>query len=86
MSPVFAIIFVLVIIFVLICLECILRKKISYVVTKAIEDEHSIEIKIRDIITKNPSSEIIVICCLTNQETLLILNKLKDEFSQLHII
>lgn len=86
MSPIYAIIFVLFVFFVLILLECILRKKISYIVENFNEDESVIESQIREIIFKNPTSEIIILCTPKNPDTLVILDKLQVDYPQLHII
>lgn len=83
MAPILA---VLIIIFVLLLLECLLRKRVSYIVTNLDVDEEAIEVKIRDIIYMHPNSEIIVFCTPKNPEYVSILNKLQDEFSQLHIV
>ncbi len=86
MSPVYAIVFVLFIIFILNCLECVLRKKVSYVIKNLNEDEAFIEARIREIIFKNPKSEIIILCTSKNPDTLTILTKLQEEYTQLHTI
>lgn len=86
MSPVYAIVTVLIVFFILICLECILRKRVSYIVENLNEDEEIIESRIRETIFKNPSSEIIILCTPKNPDTLTILSKLEKEFPQLHII
>lgn len=86
MSPVFAIIFVLLVVFVLICLECILRKRIAYIVENLNADEEVIESRIREIIFKNPTSEIIILCTPKNPDTITILEKLQEDFPQLYII
>ena len=86
LSPIMAIICILLIVFALICLECILRKRISYIVSALNEDENDFETKIRKIILENPKSEIVVLCTAKSPEITTILDKLKEEFSQLHII
>lgn len=86
MSPIYAIVFVLFVVFVLICLECILRKKVSYIVKNLNEDETVIEARIREIIFKNPKSEIVILCTSKNPDTVTILEKLQGEYQQLHII
>lgn len=86
MSPVYAIVFVLFVFFILICLECILRKRVSYIVANLNEDEDVIESQIRETIFKNPTSEIIILCTPKNPDTITILSKLEEEFPQLHII
>ena len=86
LSTVTAIICILLIVFALICLECILRKRISYIISAINEDEKNFEAKIRKIILENPKSVIVLLCTAKNTETTTILNKLKEEFSQLHII
>lgn len=86
MSPIYAIVFVLFVIFALICLECVLRKKVSYIVKNLNEDETVIEARIREIIFKNPKSEIAILCTSKNPDTVTILTKLQEEYPQLHII
>ena len=86
MSPIYAIIFVLFVFFVLICVECILRKQISYIVKNINEDEDVIELQIRETIFKNPTSEIIILCTPKNPDTITVLDKLQEDFPQLHII
>ena len=86
MSPVYAIILVLIVFFLLICLECILRERVSYIVTNLNEDEEAVESRIRETIFKNPTSEIIILCTPKNPETITVLTKLEKEFPQLHII
>ena len=86
MSPILAITIVLLTVFILICLECILRKRVSYIVSTLDEDEMAIEIKIRKIIFENPRSEIIILCTPKNPDTITVLTKLQDDYPQLHII
>lgn len=86
MEPYLATVFILMIIFFLICIECILRKKVSYIVKEYNENMDLIESHIREIIFLNPKSEIIVVCTPKSPETLTILNNLEKEYSQLHII
>ncbi len=86
MTPLFAIIFLLLIVFILICLECILRKRVSYIVSNLNEDQDFIEARIREIIFQNPKSEIIILCTPKNPDTITVLTKLQEEFSQLHIM
>ena len=88
LSPLIAIIFVLSVFFILICLECILRKKISYIVKNlnVEEEEETIECKIRETVFKNPTAEIIILCTPKNPDTILILEKLEKDFPQLHIL
>jgi len=80
------IIIILIIVFFLTCLECILRKRVSYIVSTINDDSEIIESRIRELIFLNPKSEIVVLCTPWNPETLTILEKLSDEYSQLHII
>lgn len=86
LSPVFAVVFVLFIFFILICLECILRERVSYIIANLNEDEEVIESRIRETIFKNPKSEIIILCTPKNPDTITILTKLEEEFPQLHIL
>jgi cellulose synthase/poly-beta-1,6-N-acetylglucosamine synthase-like glycosyltransferase len=86
MTPTIAIIFILLIVFFLICLECILRKRVSYIISNLNEEQDVIESHIREIIFLNPQSEIIVICTPRDSETLTVLTKLQNEYPQLHII
>ena len=86
MTPIYAIVFLLFVFFILICLECILRERVSYIVTNLNEDEEVIESQIRETIFKNPTSEIIILCTPKNPDTITILSKLEEEFPQLHII
>jgi len=86
MSSVLAVICILLIVFLLICLECVLRKRVSYVVSSLNKEEETFEAQIRDIISKNPSSEILIFCTARKPETIIVLEKLKEEFSQLHIL
>ena len=81
-----AVIFILLIIFFLICIECILRKRVSYIISNLNEEQDIIESRIREIIFLNPNSEIIVLCTPRNPNTLTILTKLQEEYAQLHII
>jgi len=86
LSPIYALVFVLFVCFIIICLECILRKKISYIVKNLNENEDAIESQIRETIFKNPTSEIIILCTPKNSDTITILGKLQEDFPQLHII
>ena len=86
LTPALAIICILIIIFILICLECILRKRVSYFYEIFDQDEEAIELKIREIIGTNPDSEIIILCTPKNPDTITILDKLTSDFPQLHII
>lgn len=63
-----------------------MRKKVSYIVKNLNEDEASAEARIREIIFKNPKSEIVIFCTPKNPDTITILSKLQAEYSQLHII
>ena len=81
-----AIVFILLIVFFLICLECILRKRVSYIISNLNEEQDIIETRIREIVFLNPKSEIIVLCTPRNPEILTVLTKLQNEYSQLHII
>ena len=86
LSPLYAIVCVLIIIFFLICIECILRKRVSYFIANLNEEDETIESRIREIIFLNPKSEIILLCTPRNPEAITILSKLQEEYSQLHII
>lgn len=86
MSSVYAVVFVLFIVFFIICVECILRKEISYIVKNLNEDENAIEFKVREIVLKNPKSEIIILCTPKNPDTITVLDKLQEDFPQLHIL
>lgn len=86
MTPLLAITCVLSIIFVLILIECILRKKVSYVIENLDSDENVIEMRIREIINANPTAEIIILCTPKSPDAITILNKICYEFPQLHII
>lgn len=86
MTPTLAIICFLIVVFILICLECFLRKRVLYFYESIDRDEEYIELKIRDIINKNPASEIIILCTPKHPDTITILDKLSIDFPQLHII
>ena len=86
LTPLYAIVCVLMVIFFLICVECILRKRVSYFIANLNEDDEVIESRIREIIFLNPKSEIILLCTPRNPEEMTILTKLEEEFSQLHIL
>ena len=85
-TPTLAIICILIIVFILICIECILRKRVSYFYEVFDQDEEAIELKIRKIISSNPNSEIIILCTPKKPDTIAILDKLIFDFPQLHII
>ena len=86
MKATVAIIFILLIVFFLICLECLLRKRVSYIISYLDDEIENIESKIHEIIFLNPNSEIVVICTPKCNETLTILDKLSNDYTQLHII
>ena len=86
MPPSVAIIFMLLIVFFLICLECLLRKRVSYIVSDLNEEQEIIESRIREIIFLNPKSEIIVLCSPKTPEVLTVLTKLQNEYPQLQIL
>ena len=81
-----SVIAVLLVIFLIISLECILRRRFSYIYTAVENAEDCIEAQLRILLRENPKSEVIVINKTQNAETDEILKKLSQDFPEIHII
>ncbi len=87
MSPLsVAIITVLSVIFIVVALKAVLMKKVSYIVTSVSELSGIAELRLRALMRKNPHSEIYVASNVTDSETEIILNKMSEDYPQIHII
>ena len=83
---VISVIAVLLVIFLIISLECVMRRNFSYIYTTVEKAENCIEAQLRILLKKNPRSEIIVINKTQNPENEEILKKLAQDFPEIHII
>ncbi|MBO5060813.1 MAG: hypothetical protein J6C82_07865 [Clostridia bacterium] len=81
-----AIITVLSVIFIITALECLCRKKVSYILTTSGEIADNIEVRLRVLLKKNPRSEIFVADNSHTDEAKIILEKLSADYPQIHII
>lgn len=81
-----AVVFVLCVIFVIIALDALLARKYSSIMTFAEEYDDDIEIRLRTLMRKNPNSEIIVVDKSHSQYTHSVLEKLENDFPEIHII
>ena len=79
-----AVVFSLLTIFLVILLSVILKKHTNSLYEK-IDDTQAIEITIRDLIRKHPTSEIHIFCTGRNSECMQIAHKLAQDFPQIHI-
>lgn len=82
----FALILVLLVIFVIICVNAITKKQISYIYTNAENDADSIEAIVREILWRKSSSEIVIAVYGEDDEADEILKRLRKDFPQIHII
>lgn len=74
------------VIFIVICISAFTKKQLSYFYTEVDNNADSIEVTIREILRKMPASEIVVITYGKDAEAVEILQRLKNEFPQIHII
>ena len=81
-----SIVLILSVIFIILLLGGLAKKQSSYVYTHSCGDADSIEAEIREMLWKNPCSEIVAVAYGNDNETEEILEKLKNDFPQLHII
>lgn len=81
-----AVVFVLCVIFVIIALDALLKRRYSSIMTFAGEHDDDIEIRLRTLMRKNPDSEIIVVDKSRSPYTHTVLEKLENDFPQIHII
>ena len=81
-----SVILILVVIFLIVSLDAILSRRISYVVTETEYFENCIEAQIRLMLKQNPNSEILLIDKTQSEETEKILSILSQDFPQIHII
>ena len=82
----YSLIVVLSVIFVIILVSAIIKNQVSCIYTKADIEQDSIEYTVRDIISKNPASRIVIITYGENDEEEKILRLLEGDFPQIHII
>ena len=82
---VISIIAILLVIFIIVAAEAILRQKFSYIITGTDDESDTIEAQLRIILRENPLSDIIVIDKSQSDESRQILKKLSADFPQLHI-
>lgn len=82
----YSLMLVLAVVFVIILLSAIIKNQVSYIYTKADMEKDSIEWTVRDIISKNPTSRIVIITYGENCEEEKILEILRKDFPQIHII
>ena len=64
----------------------ILKKQGAFIFTKTPSDPDKIEWAIRELIWKNPDAEIAVVALGKNPESNIILDRLANDFPQIHII
>ena len=81
-----SIVLILSVIFIILLLGGLAKKQSSYIYTHSCGNADSIEAEIREMLRKNPDSEIVVVTYGDVSETEEILEKLKNDFPQLHII
>lgn len=81
-----SVIAVLLVVFIIIATEAILRNQISYIITNPKDDADNIEARLRIILKENPTSDIIIINKTQSEETNQILSNLSRDFPQLHIV
>ncbi len=81
-----SVITVLLVVFLIITLDVVMRRRLSYIVTTANDSEDCIEAQLRILIKQNPNSEIIVIDKTQSDETQQILNMLAHDFPEVHIV
>jgi len=62
-----------------------LIKKQAHSLYEKIDDTETVEMAIRDLIRKNPDSEIHLFCNGRNSECMKIVHKLAQDFPQIHI-
>jgi len=63
----------------------VLIKKQTHSLYEKIDDTETVEMAIRDLIRKNPDSEIHLFCNGRNSECMKIVHKLAQDFPQIHI-
>lgn len=80
-----SVITVLLVIFIIIVIDAILKNRVSYIITSASEAD-AVEAQLRIIMKKNSESDIIVIDKTQSEESRQILDKLSHDFPQLHIV
>ena len=81
-----AVLFVLLVIFIIIALDAVFGKKYESILTYAECGDDDIECRLRAIMRKNPNSEIIVVDKSQSAETRIILEKLADDYPEIHVL
>lgn len=81
-----ALIAVLTVIFLIILLDCLAVRGISYITASCGNDPESVECRLRKILKKNPKSEIIVLDNSHSSEISDILSKMQQDFPEIHIV
>ncbi len=77
---------ILFVIYIIIVLDGVLKRSISYIVTSTEEFDENIEVELRKLLHENPGSGIIVIDTGKSPDTRKILRMLERDFPVLHII
>ena len=86
MSPQgYAVILVLLVIFITILLSAVIKKSTYKIITKTVDDSDFIEKQLRDILKKYPDSEIYIINAGKDHESFKIAEKLCLDYPQIHI-
>ncbi|MDD6735989.1 MAG: hypothetical protein PUE13_06750 [Clostridiales bacterium] len=81
-----SLILVLTVIFIIISADALLSRKYSCIMTFAGKGDDDIECELRELMRKNPKSEIIVVDKTQSAETHTVLEKLEQDFPEIHII
>ena len=84
-SITYAMIFVLMVIFLLIIADVLIKKATLHFVTKISDDNIPIEAEIRKLLRAYPESEIYIYNVTKDEESLEIIRKLSHDFPRLHI-
>lgn len=86
MSPAgYAVILVLLVIFMTILLSAVVKKSTEKIITKTVDDSDFVEKQLRDILKKHPDSEIYIMNITKNAESIEITEKLCRDYPQIHI-
>ena len=81
-----SIVLILSVIFIILLLGGLAKKQSSYIYTHSCGNADSIEAEIREMLRKNPDSEIVVVIYGKSIEAVEILKMLEKDFPRLHII
>ncbi len=85
-SACISLILVLSVVFIILLISSLLKKQNSYIYTKVNYESDDIEIALREILWKNPDSEIVVVTYGRASVADKIIEMLKKDFPRIHII